>query len=503
MNYKKKKILLFLYLFLVFTFYYHYITPYTDWGGDYGMYLSHAKNIAEGKKYTDIGFIPNPDFIICPEFYPPVFPMLLAPAYRFFGKNIIAFKFVGLIVFLVLLYIIFRFFEEEFNTFTAWIALLFFGFFPYFFLFVTHYILSDIPFLMFSSLFLFYSYKILKNRNFSIKNLIAISVLAYLAYGTRTAGIVLPLAFSGEILLKTLRKKISVSRALRILVLTNALFLGFVLFEKFLIGSETLHRKVLMETSLNTVYFHLFNYYPKTFFIHFFGPPVKLPLVIYFLRLAFLLALSGTALFGFYKRSKEKFGMLELFTIGYFLLLLIWPREQSFRFLFPLLPLFLLYFFYAIKNLNPEHCKIISYAFPGISYFFFGIYYYSFLPRQFEIPKGVFEPDMRKALQFLREEMPDTSVLVADKIRAVNFFINKKGTYLYPPTPEKLQELVEEKNADYILFHKDAFKHAVEVYQNLEPCVREDTARWERVFQEGNVLIYRRKPSRQGTSLRE
>src|ERR1700746_244095 len=50
-------------------------------GGDYAAYIMHASNLAEGRPYADLHFIPNPEamWFIPANGYPPVYPLLLAP----------------------------------------------------------------------------------------------------------------------------------------------------------------------------------------------------------------------------------------------------------------------------------------------------------------------------------------------------------------------------------------------------------------------------------------
>src|SRR5690242_8911143 len=54
---------------------------------DFGAYVMHAGNLAEGRPYTAIHYIANPKtlWLAPPEGYPPVYPLLLAPVYRVLG----------------------------------------------------------------------------------------------------------------------------------------------------------------------------------------------------------------------------------------------------------------------------------------------------------------------------------------------------------------------------------------------------------------------------------
>ncbi len=71
------------------------------WADDFAMYIHHAKNIVGGHPYTDTGYIFNAAFMVGPKYYPPIFPVLLAPVYRISGLNLIPMK-LEQVLFLVL-----------------------------------------------------------------------------------------------------------------------------------------------------------------------------------------------------------------------------------------------------------------------------------------------------------------------------------------------------------------------------------------------------------------
>ncbi|MGH9843092.1 MAG: hypothetical protein ACREEM_30505 [Blastocatellia bacterium] len=87
-------------ILLVGAFYLATIRQGHPWGDDFGMYISHARNIAEGTSYSQTGYIYNPDAIIGPKTYPPVCPALLAPVYKLWGLNLAAMKVEIILVFL-------------------------------------------------------------------------------------------------------------------------------------------------------------------------------------------------------------------------------------------------------------------------------------------------------------------------------------------------------------------------------------------------------------------
>ncbi len=63
--------------------------PGQDLGGDFAQYITHARNLAEGRPYADTRYIQTfPGAVIhMPAVYPPVFPLLLAPVYARYGLN--------------------------------------------------------------------------------------------------------------------------------------------------------------------------------------------------------------------------------------------------------------------------------------------------------------------------------------------------------------------------------------------------------------------------------
>jgi hypothetical protein len=63
------------------------------WGGDFALYVLHARNLAEGHAYADTGYVVNPlNRPHSPSSYPPVYPSLLASLYAKWGLNYTPFK---------------------------------------------------------------------------------------------------------------------------------------------------------------------------------------------------------------------------------------------------------------------------------------------------------------------------------------------------------------------------------------------------------------------------
>jgi len=158
-----------------------------DWGGDFSMYIHHAKNIVDGIAYADTGYIDNPAHSISPPSYPPAFPYLLSLVYRWRGLDLAAMK-LGLIgVFLASLWMIFLTLRRLLNARTAAITVAITGLNPYFWSFKEH-ILSDIPFLLFTFTSLYFLVRADQSDHFSGHQLLSAllaGVMILIAFETR------------------------------------------------------------------------------------------------------------------------------------------------------------------------------------------------------------------------------------------------------------------------------------------------------------------------------
>ena len=191
---KESNVLCIFIILIIGIFYLASIRTGHNWGGDFGMYIQHAKNISEGVNYRETGYIYNPSSpSLAPKMYPPIYPLLLSPVYKCFGLNLEAMKIEIILFFLFSLFIIFKVFKERlpFKYIVLLIAVL--GFNPFFWQRKDN-VLSDIPFLFFIYLSIYFTHKAYLSNSFKknqMQSIILVSILFYLSYGTRNIGIVL------------------------------------------------------------------------------------------------------------------------------------------------------------------------------------------------------------------------------------------------------------------------------------------------------------------------
>src|SRR5262249_23686248 len=71
--------------------------PKVDWGGDFAQYIIHARNLAEGRSYTDTGYLYEPTTYHAPRHYPPGFPLMMAPIWASKGLDFFWLRVPGMI----------------------------------------------------------------------------------------------------------------------------------------------------------------------------------------------------------------------------------------------------------------------------------------------------------------------------------------------------------------------------------------------------------------------
>jgi hypothetical protein len=165
------------------------------WGGDFALYIAHAINITTGQPYTDTGYVFNPNNpFLSPRSYPPVYPLLLAPVYHFFGLDLDAMKIAGILTFAVFLLLFYRYVCKRLDSPVAQVLVVAaIAFSPWYWAAKDH-VLPDFIFILLFYLTIFIMDRIGVPEKFGWRRvLLALTVgfTAYLAYGARSLGLAL------------------------------------------------------------------------------------------------------------------------------------------------------------------------------------------------------------------------------------------------------------------------------------------------------------------------
>jgi hypothetical protein len=393
------------------TFHFVTIRAGHDWGDDFSMYILHARNLVEGRAYLDTGYIFNPRNPIGPTGYPPVFPALLAPVYALWGLDLVAMR--GLIVLcflaaLVVLCVLVRPFLP-WSYVLALTAILAFN--PFFWRFKDH-VLSDIPFLFFALLALLLIERAPRLTT-GVGKQIGLAVLTgavlYLAYGTRTVGIVLVPVLVLHDLLRHRRPALATFLAVGVFVLAA--------------GAQ----RLLMASGTNYLQMYTFNAAEllRQGEVYLWGPGVlwqgasaDRP------RRIFIVMVSLLALLGYLLRCAQRPRACELFVPLYLLPVLLVRGFQDGRYLIPILPLYLAYALYAVSRgatMLPRPARALALGlFLAPIAFGYGWYYMraDFGP----IPDGVEKAETVAFFRYVRDHTEPGAVFVCRKPRALALY---------------------------------------------------------------------------------
>ena len=322
------------------------------WGDDFAEYIAQAEVLATGKD--------NP---ARPQVgYKYGTALLLSPFYLAKGLDLLALKVPMILCFAACIIALSGFYRKRIRAQTATAAASILATSPALLCFLNN-ILSDIPFLLFSTLSVICFYQIYsgqKNRAKQCLSGIAAGFCVMYAYSCRFQGLILLLAFACTELLLLLRKVFTKSTLVQSwaaslcgtrLSAHIAFYASFALFSVLY--------KLLLPASpgrSDLGFFDSFSLkglasnavaYPF-FFSDFFSCHGHCPQVI---RIAlYLTALPLIVLGAVRKAQKEVVSVI--YCLGLLAVYIIWPGPRDFRFLFPILPFMLLFAAYGYEELK-------------------------------------------------------------------------------------------------------------------------------------------------------
>lgn len=343
-----------------------------SWGDDFALYASQAIAIVNGtthELYEANKFAMDySDKLTGPYLYPVGTSLCLAPIIKIFGVNFYAMKMVMLLFWIGSLYVIHSFFLRRTNDkkAAAFITICF-GLHPQIII-QPDTTGSDIPFLFCTFLFFMLTQKYhSENRYIFYTRLVAIIFAAYLF---RSIGILLLPIVSLFQLINW--RKYSIQQ--NILLLSFPYVLFFILMKTLSLlykidpGS---YIQYLQLTDIPTVIQNI-RYYIELFATSPFNLwELTLPYLPEFKGLSFItnciyvlsLLLSGVSIYGIYARFKANLDLI-LFTSLLIGLYVVWPSKQGYRFIIPLLPIYIYFLWIGFMQLKISYSNPITRILP-------------------------------------------------------------------------------------------------------------------------------------------
>lgn len=400
------------------------------WGDDFAAYLMQTKSLLSGEMDTFVAHntftVTQSSHQIGPVAYPWGFPLMLAPVYALIGLSPLALKLPGLITYLGFLLTFFFWMKRRFAAPESLLAVSLFSFHPELLLFLDN-ILSDIPFLFLSTLSLLlidlYLNETQERRKPALIS--GTGAVIFAAAFVRTQGLILLGSLLLFLALRFLQKTADQKRIARDAALLLAIFGALWGFSSLLFPSG--------QESYLALYA---GFGPHTFadnmvaYLQLFGLFFEsLPASKFIFGLFTLLFAIGLA-----TRLKTEPPSL-LYALLYLVVLWSWPEWQGFRFLFPLLPIFILFVWHGLETLLgilPLAWKHIARmttrtTLALIAFVFLwnaGSNAIANLQEDRTI-NGPFDPYSIELYDFIKEKTPADSVIVFFKPRALRLMTNR------------------------------------------------------------------------------
>ncbi|MCK4420517.1 glycosyltransferase family 39 protein [candidate division WOR-3 bacterium] len=429
-------------------------------GGDNAHYMTLAHSILNGQGYKLIR-LPNP----LPEtIYPPLFPLSLSFIFLIFGAfNLFAAKILVLVFFWIFIFVFYKIVlkTSQINPLYYLIPISC----NLLLLEYSHWVLSEIPYLLMATLAIYFLIQAQKNPN--VRNLIFSIVLSAVAYYTRTVGISIILA--GSIFLWFRNKKYALfyltGAVLAILPWTFRGFLvkgrGMSYFEQLLLKNPyaPFMGYINIVDFIKRIFNNLFMYTTHIPGNAIFGIPRNLlGSILGFCAFALILF----SIFKNIKNIRSPLFLIYTYVILYFGIILSWPTVWSDRrFLLGITPFLILLLLNSLSSLKEKFNTTA--IFSGIiilTNFIFIVPYAKesiihnnyFIKRRGEF---AYPPAMRNyysICKWVNTNIDEDITLVCRKPNLAYFFSHKK-TIRYPFTNEPLefQDFIEGLQEPYII----------------------------------------------------
>ena len=461
------------------------LRPGHDWGGDFSMYVCHARNLAEGILYAETGYIYNPAYAtIGPPTYPPVCPLLLMPAYMLYGLNFEVMKLVMLASLVCFLLLVFLSFRRELPFWHAMVIVVLVGLNRCSFGDVNS-IGSDLPFVALLYLTIFTIQKAYDTAAADPPRpgwLVLAAVLIPISYATRTLGIVL---LPSLLLYDLLRYRRITASA----VLVGMVFVAAAVAQGLLLHS-------------NASYFDQYDVGPSVFLHNAVGYAMefaafwhngyfKLPGALVFLTLTALAAL------GYVSRVRRQATFLEIFPVLYVVAVLLFPGYAGRRYLEPILPLYLLFVARGLQHRwlvrQPVLRRVVVVS---LLVAVTASYAAAYTQVDLSVTEGISRPESVAMFDYVADQTGDRDVMIFIKPRVMALLTSRRtSAYHVPGEDAELWDYFDRIGATHLVVvqNDDAFAGAEDParLKYLREFAERNAADLAPVFANTDFRVYR------------
>ena len=449
-----------------------------DWGGDFSLYIAHARNIALGRPYTAVNYIPERDIPPhAPPTYPPVFPLVLAPVYRLAGLDYGALRAAVQALWLlsgVLFYLYGR--QRGLGRIASAAAI---GVFLLSSLVLSNKdsVLSESTYLVVSAAALLFFEWVYRRDEAERRPLLhgaVAGLLVLTAYLTRVTGVALVAAFAFYELYR--------ARRIRVFgIAAAAVFLtGFMLYRLTLYDGAGYSNQ--FHITPGTWARNVLDYFKSAASLWAATPAVA--------RYPAALATLALAAAGFLRKIRGVATIAEFYVVLFMIPLLLYSSGANTRYILPIYPLILLYCADALTSdsgLTPARWRRPALAATGILLIAGAMANVAAAARAPE-PDGPEIVSFREAAAWIGNNVAAGEVVVSWNPRVVALYTERLSAY-YPTAadPVLFGQYLEKMNAKWVL----EFARSETDARWLSPYVASHSDRFDPVWRNRDFTIYR------------
>lgn len=421
-----------------------------DWGDDFAMYILQAKKIALGSSLTNLEFLYDPiRGGSGPPAYPIGFPLMLAPVYYVFGLSFRHFFYLisaFAASFSVLTFFYLR--DKTHSSSSAYALAVSLAFNPWLIDFKNA-VLSDLPFAVLTLLAV-----IAVERRRPLWAGVAMGF----TLTVRPAAVALLVGLGADAVYRWLRQPSPEESRKTVLAQVGMTFLVALAIRISLTalfrtpsGSDAGYLSVIVPmAALKELVPNNFNYYldvSKDFI-----PAFQWAFLSKFLWMSMV----WCSVAGLLRKLRSGPQFSEFFLMAYLAMILAWPSWQGFRFLLPVVPMFLYYTFLELSQLGKSLLGTKTRYVPVTAALLMLAAFAPFLIQlqrsHRQAKEGPMSPEAQEAYREIQRGTPSDAAFITEKPRALALFTGRKAAFDVPGLPpDSFGIFVKQKNIHYLL----------------------------------------------------
>lgn len=416
--------------------------------------------------------------------YPPAWPIMLAPILHFWGYNFFVMRLLLLMLTIGSFFLAYRILGRDDKKIVF--LSLFFSAISYLTLFFSYHILSEIPYLFFSLLALYFIEKYRRTNKFLSYTVLITVFFIVISFYTRTIGISLAVSTCLYLLIEgKVDKKFRMSiKKVTLLAILIGILCSFWFIMNYIVKNKggsyinaALSRKnpfsfneqwSLFDVIVRSIYSYLFYAIPNVVT----GIQVcSRSLIAFFI--------SAIVLFGFFQSLLKKRTIIEYYIIFYMSILFLWPGSTiaGIRFLFPLIFFIFYYFFSAISQILGKFIKkatIRNMVFAIIVV----VMIFTNIRSTISYIKGTpyingetkeNNKEFLKIIEWIKHNTPSNAVFLARNIAGLYMYSNRKGfTLPFYIDENHLSLLIKSQPIDYVILDTSVEDIKIKDFKTLE-----------------------------------